>query len=158
MPSIFNVGNGYVNHTKKIESKLSFNVGEKFSGRIVKNSDGEVSVRLPDGWEFSADIDGNIGNLENILQKFSVEGYENGKLKLKLIPADAEESPLENKDITDIISKEGLKKSDQKILQTMIKFNIPLTKENIKEIKGMMQFLDKIQDNPEAIDKFVLKY
>lgn len=158
MPSIFNVGNGYINHTKKIESKLSFNVGEKFSGRIVKNSNGEVSVRLPDGWEFAVDIEGNIGNLENILQKFSVEGYENGKLKLKLIPADAEESLLENKDITDILSKEGLKKSDENILKTMIKFNIPLTKENIKEIKSMIQFLDKIQDNPEAVDNFVLKY
>lgn len=158
MPSIFNVGNGYVNNTKKIESKLSFNVGEKISGKIVKNNNGEVSVRLQDGWEFAADIDGNIGNLENILQKFSVEGYENGKLKLKLIPADTEEAPLENKDITDIISKEGLKKADEKILKTMIKFNIPLTKENIKEIKGMMQFLDKVQDNPEARDNFILKY
>lgn len=158
MPGIFNVTNGYTNNTKKISSKLTFDVGEKFSGRIVKNSDGEVKIRLLDGWEFPADVEGDISNLENILQRFTVEGYENGKLKLKLISNGTEESATEAKDISDIISKEGLKKDDEKILNTMIKFNIPLTKENIKEIKGMMQFLDKIQDDPEKIDSFILKY
>ena len=40
----------------------------------------------------------------------------------------------------------------------MLKFNIPLTKENIKEIKGIIQFLDKINNNPEEIDKFIQNY
>ncbi|MDU3352103.1 MAG: hypothetical protein E7E72_18610, partial [Clostridium sp.] len=40
----------------------------------------------------------------------------------------------------------------------MLKFDIPLTKENIREIKGLIQFLDKIQANPKEIDEFISKY
>lgn len=158
MPGIFNVNNGYTNSTKKISSKLTFDVGEKFSGRIVKNSNGDISVRLLDGWEFAADIEGDVANLENILQRFTVDGFENGKLKLKLITKGEKSSETEAKDLSDILSKEGLKKNDEKILKTMIQFNIPLTKENIKEIKGLMQFLDNIQSDPEKVDNFILKY
>lgn len=158
MPGIFNVTNGYVNNTKKISSKLTFEVGEKFSGKIVKNTNGETSIKLLDGWEFSAEIEGDINNLENVFQRFTVEGYENGKLKLKVISKGEENSEASPKDFSKIILKEGLNQSDEKLLSIMTKFNIPLTKENIKEIKGMIQFLDKIQNSSEEIDKFILKY
>ena len=38
MPGIFNVGNNYNVNNKRISSRLTFDVGEKFSGKIIKES------------------------------------------------------------------------------------------------------------------------
>ena len=157
MPGIFNVGNSYSPNNKKITSKLTFDVGEKFSGKVIKGDNNEVTIKLIDGWEFSAIIEGDISDLQNILQRFAVEGYENGKLKLKLIDKNSGGEEL-SKDLSAVINKEGLKGNDKELLQAMIKFDIPLTKENIKEIKGLIQFLDKIKANPKEIEEFVTKY
>ena len=35
MPAIWNVNKGYEVNNKKVSSKLTFEVGEKFNGRIV---------------------------------------------------------------------------------------------------------------------------
>ena len=57
MPAIWNVNNGYGINNKKVSSKLTFEVGEKFAGRISSSSDdNEVTVKLTDGWEFSAKL------------------------------------------------------------------------------------------------------
>ena len=86
MPGVFNVGNSYNTNNKRISSKLTFDSGEKFSGKIIKKDDkNEVTIKLIDGWEFSAQIDGDIEGLENGLQRFQVEGFVDGKLKLKVL-------------------------------------------------------------------------
>ena len=157
MPGIFNVGNSYSPNNKKITSKLTFDVGEKFSGKVIKGDNNEVTIKLIDGWEFSAIIEGDISDLQNILQRFVVEGYENGKLKLKLIDKNSGGEEL-SKDFSAVINKEGLKGNDKELLVAMIKFDIPLTKENISEIKGLIQFLDKIKADPKEIEEFVTKY
>lgn len=157
MPGILNVGNSYSPNNKKITSKLTFDVGEKFSGKVIKGDNNEVTIKLMDGWEFSAVVEGDISDLQNVLQRFTVEGYENGKLKLKLIDKSSGDEEV-SKNLTAIINKEGLKGKDKDILEAMIKFNIPLTKENIRDIKGLVQFLDKINANPKEIDEFITKY
>ena len=51
MAGIHNIGNVYSSNSKKISSKLSFDVGEKFKGKIIKAGEGnEVVVKLLDGW------------------------------------------------------------------------------------------------------------
>ncbi|WP_300382481.1 hypothetical protein [Clostridium sp.] len=157
MPGIFNIGNSYNPNSKKITSKLTFDVGEKFSGKVIKGDNNEVTIKLTDGWEFSAIIEGDISDLQNVLQRFTVEGYENGKLKLKLIDKNSGDEEV-SKDFTTVINKEGLKGIDKELLETMIKFDIPLTKENIKDIKGLIQFLEKIKANPKEIEEFITKY
>lgn len=159
MPGVFNVGNSYNTNNKRISSKLTFDSGEKFSGKIIKKDDkNEVTIKLIDGWEFSAQIDGDIEGLENGLQRFQVEGFIDGKLKLKVIAKNIKGDELAQGEFNDIISSSGLSKEDVTLLKSMLKFDIPLTKENIREIKGLIQFLDKIQANPKEIDEFISKY
>lgn len=162
MPAIWNVNNTYnVNSSsnKKIASKITFDVGEKFSGKIIKKGSGnEVSIKLTDGWEFTAEIEGDLDSLEKGFQRFEVEGFKDGKLKLKLINK-CNESNLPNKgELGDIITKEGLSKKDIPILEAMLKYEIPLTKENIKMVKGLIQFNEKIQGNPKEVEAFIAKY
>ena len=157
MPGILNVGNSYSPNNKKITSKLSFDVGEKFSGKVIKGDNNEVTIKLMDGWEFSAIVEGDISEIQNVLQKFTVEGYENGKLKLKLVGKGSGDEEV-SKDFFAIINKGNLKGNDKELLEAMIKFDIPLTKENIKEIKSLVQFLDKIKANPQEIEEFITKY
>lgn len=159
MPGIFNIGNSYNVNNKKISSKLTFDIGEKFSGKIIKKEGSEeATIRLIDGWEFQAEIDGDIDSLGRGFHKFQVEGFEDGKLKLKIISSNIKESELVQGEFNEIILKEGLSNKDINLLKDMVKFNIPLTKENIKEIKGLIQFLDKLQENPNEANEFIAKY
>ena len=159
MPGIFNIGNSYNVNNKKISSKLTFDIGEKFSGKIIKKEGSEeATIRLIDGWEFQAEIDGDIDSLGRGFHKFQVEGFEDGKLKLKIVSSNIKESELVQGEFNEIILKEGLSNKDINLLKDMVKFNIPLTKENIKEIKGLIQFLDKLQENPNEANEFIAKY
>lgn len=159
MPGVFNVGNNYNINNKRISSKLTFDTGEKFSGKIIKKEgSNEATIRLIDGWEFSAEIDGDIDSLDKGLQRFQVDGFEDGKLKLKLIGKNVNGEEASQSELKEILSKLGLKKEDIQLVKSMIKFEIPLTKENIREIKGLIQFLDKIQGDPKEIEEFVNKY
>lgn len=159
MPGIWNVNNGYNANTKKISSKLTFEVGERFTGRVVSKGDGkDVTIKLADGWQFIAELDGNV-NLDDIkLVKFQVDGFDNGKLKLKLVQGSTDGTVVEDENFQEIIEKEGLSKDDIEVLKKMVKHNIPLTKENINEIKGLIQFNERINSNPEEIDEFIEKY
>lgn len=159
MAGIHNIGNSYNANNKKITSKLSFDVRDKFSGKIIKTGEGnEVVVKLIDGWQFTAELDENITAMVDVLQKFEVEGFENGKLKLKLINKESEGEGLAQKDLTELVAKGSYSKNDKLLLESMLKFNIPLTKKNIKDIQGIIQFLDRINNNPEEIDKFIQNY
>ncbi|MBU3108847.1 hypothetical protein [Clostridium gasigenes] len=161
MPAIWNVNNSYNvnNSNKKVASKLAFNVGEKFSGNVIKKGDGkEVSIKLTDGWEFSAEVDGDLDSLEKGFQRFEVEGFEDGKLKLKIVNKETGTNQGNKGELNDIITKEGLSKKDIPILEAMLKYDIPLTRENIKMVKGLIQVNEKIQGNPKEIQKFISKY
>lgn len=159
MPAIWNVNNSYNVNNKKYSSKLTFEVGEKFSGRIISKGEGnEVTVKLADGWQFSATIDGNIESEENIPLQLQVEGYEDGKLKLKIIKKEVGTNNSSNDSLSEVIDKEGLGKDDVDILKKMVKHNMPLTRENITFVKSLLQFNTKINIDNSAIDNFILKY
>ena len=159
MPGIWNINNGYNVNTKKVSSKLTFEVGEKFTGRVVEKGDGkDVTIKLADGWQFIAELEGNV-NLDDIkLVKFQVDGFQNGKLNLKLVEGNADEENIADENFQEVIEKEGLSKEDINILKKMVKHNISLTRENINEIKGLFQFNEKMAANPKEIDAFIETY
>lgn len=159
MPGIYNINNGYNINTKKVSSKLTFEVGEKFTGRVVSKGDGkDVTIKLSDGWQFIAELEGNI-NLDDIkLVKFQVDGFQNGKLRLKIVQGNADEETIGDENFQDVIEKEGLSKEDIDVLKNMVKHNIPLTRDNINQIKGLIQFNEKMASNPKEIDAFIQTY
>ncbi|MFQ9617435.1 MAG: flagellar hook-length control protein FliK, partial [Clostridium butyricum] len=126
MPGIWNINNGYNMNTRKVSSKLTFEVGEKFTGRIVDKGDGkDVTIKLSDGWQFIAELDGKV-NLDDIkLVKFQVDGFENGKLKLKLVKGDTSNNNVDEGDenFQEVVEKEGLSKEDVELLKKMVKHN-----------------------------------
>ena len=161
MPGIWNVNNGYNANTRKISSKMTFEVGEKFTGRIVDKGDGkDVTIKLADGWQFIAEVDGKV-NLDDIkLVKFQVEGFENGKLKLKLVSGGSSKDSIEDGDenYQEIVEKEGLSKEDIELLKNMVKHNFSLSKENINQIKTLLQFSEKVNSDPDELNAFIEKY
>lgn len=159
MPAIWNLNNNYNLNNRKVSSKLTFEVGEKFSGRIIGNGEnGEVVVKLGDGWQFSAEIDGEFNPKEQVGLQFEVEGFDGGKLKLKIIKKEAG-SPNQSYDsLGDVLEREGLPKEDISLLRSMVKHNMPLTRENITFIKGIIQFNEKINCNPEEVNEFIDKF
>lgn len=159
MPGIWNINNGYNVNTKKVSSKLTFEVGERFTGRVVEKGEGkDVTIKLADGWQFIAQLEGNV-NLDDIkLVKFQVEGFQNGKLNLKLVDGTTDDESIGDENFQEVIEKEGLSKEDIDILKKMVKHNIPLTRDNINQIKGLFQFNDKMSANPREIDAFIQTY
>jgi len=159
MPGIYNINNGYNVNTKKVSSKLTFEVGERFTGRVVSKGDGkDVTIKLADGWQFIAELEGNV-DLDDIkLVKFQVDGFQNGKLNLKIVKGSEDDGTVGDENFQDVIEKEGLSKEDIDILKKMIKHNIPLTRENINQIKGLIQFNEKMTSNSKEIDAFVQTY
>jgi len=159
MPGIYNVNNGYNVNTKKISSKLTFEVGERFTGKVVSKGDGnDVTIKLSDGWQFTAELEGDV-NLDDIkLVKFQVNGFENGKLKLKVSQGTGNEDTIGDENFQEVVEKEGLSKEDIDILKKMVKNNISLTRENINEIKGLFQFNERMASNPKEIDAFIETY
>ena len=117
MPGIWNVNNGYNINSKKISSKLTFEVGEKFTGRVVaKGENKDVTIKLSDGWQFIAEVDGSVNFEELKLVKFQVEGFDNGKLKLKVINEGTKQDSDVDENFKEIIDKEGLSIEDVSIL------------------------------------------
>lgn len=159
MPGIYNINNGYANNNKKISSKLTFEVGEKFTGRVVDKGEGkDITIRLSDGWQFIAETDDKVDIEQLKLLKFEVEGFENGKLKLKILNGNSQEVTTEDENFQEIIEKEGLSKEDISILKNMVKHNIPLTRENINQMKGLIQLSQLMNSDTEEINNFIKNY
>ncbi|OOB76159.1 hypothetical protein AXF41_04510 [Clostridium haemolyticum] len=159
MATILNVNNAYNVNTSKSHKKLSFELGEKISARIM-NIDGETSeaiLKLLDGWQFSAQIKDAIDFTPNKLIRFEVEGYDSGKILLKVLN-EAEEKVEES--LVDILEEQGVnvKEEDYNILQKMIKYNMPLTKENISKMKTLLQFQEKINTSIHEENQFIERY
>ena len=146
---------------KKAFSKISFEAGEKFNARIVSidQQKGEVNLKLLDGWQFVAKLDkpleqGTSGSVLN----FEVEGFEEGKLKIKLVYEDSKN--VENDILKDNHSGKSLStdKTDALLFEKMIKHDMPLTKDNITDIKNLVDFKGKISLDGEKEDAFITKY
>ncbi|MDD7794959.1 hypothetical protein [Clostridium sp. 'White wine YQ'] len=158
MPGVWNINSVYSVGAKRLSSKLTFEVGEKFSGRIIKNSDGkgEFTIKLLDGWQFLAQLDGELTpeQLDRLL-KFQVLGFDQGKLKLKLVADENKGTSHEQDPLQALIKSEGLAKNDIDVLKNLVKFNIPLTRENILKFSSIFYFNDQSKVNSDEINEFI---
>ncbi|NMM61521.1 hypothetical protein HBE96_02160 [Clostridium sp. P21] len=162
MAGIWNVNSTYNVNTKRIFSKLSFEVGQNFAARIM-NLDkltGEVLLKLLDGWQFSAKLQKGIDILPEGLIRFQVEGFEDGELQLKVLNPDNKKSDTEKDSIDFLLKSKSINvdKKDYTLLSKMVKHEIPLTKENISNMKTIVDFMDKINQNPEEETAFIDRY
>ncbi|MFL0197681.1 hypothetical protein ACJDU8_19230 [Clostridium sp. WILCCON 0269] len=162
LAGIWNINSVYNANSKQISTKLSFQIGEKFSARVLNLNKltGEILLKLLDGWQFSAEIDNPESILENKLIRLQVEGFENDKLKLKVVKSE-ESQQNESKDSIKLFIKENslnLNSEDYEIIEKMVKSEIPLTKENISNIKTILDFINKIKQYPKEEDVFIQNY
>ncbi|NFD31626.1 hypothetical protein EXN57_04550 [Clostridium botulinum] len=163
MPSISNINNVYSNNTKKISSKISFEIDQIFAAKVVGEgvSPEEVILKLMDGWQFKASIEDLKGKLPDGLLKFKVLGFEEGKLILKFLEGNlVEGQQKEQNPIEELLLKENIKlnKEDYVLLEKMIKHNIPLTKDNILKVVNLSNFMGKLKNNPQEGDSFIQNY
>ena len=160
MPAIWNVNNGYGTNNKKVSSKITFEVGEKFAGRISSSSDdNEVLIKLTDGWEFPAKLEDAQKFIKNPgLMQFQVTGYEGGKINISILKKSLGKDEVIDDRIKEFAAKEGLEGEDIFLLKSMIEHDISLTRENITFIKSIMDFNDKIKKDSSEIDDFIQKY
>lgn len=158
MPEIRNIPGVYQVNTKRNREKLNFELGEKFLARIIDVGEEEILLKLLDGWKFPAKLKNPLDYMPNGLVKFEVDGFEDGKLILKLIQEqlsqhgdkDGIEEFLKNNNM-------NLNKEDYSLLKEMIKHEIPLTKENITYMKNMDNLMNKIHSE-EYMENFIYKY
>ena len=163
MSVISNVGILQNSHNKKAFSKLSFEVGEKFNARIVSTDQqkGEVNLKLADGWQFTAKLDKPLKqDTDGNLIRFEVEGFEDDKLKIKLIYEDKEAKTPENHILEDLNKGKLVSsdKGDALLFEKMVKHNMPLTKDNITDIKNLVDFKEKIFLSVAKEEVFIAKY
>lgn len=160
MGGIHQINSAYNLDSKKVHKKLSFTVGEQIAARII-NLDkltNEAVLKLLDGWQFSAQLKEPIDFTPEGPIKFQVEGYENGKLIIKMLSGFGEES--KESIISDTLEEQGIniKQEDYSIIEKMIKYKMALTKENISKIKSLIDFQGKILQDSKEEDSFILKY
>ena len=152
--------------TEKIgfRGSYDFKQGDTLKGIVVKQDDesNEVTIKLTNGMEIEAEIQGDV-DLKGGILKFEVTEFKNNTLFLKLSDNKTEviqgEAIKKSTDeIMNFIIKEGLKKEDYNMLKAMVKYNIPLTRENITTVKSVMEFSGKMNNNPQEIKSFINTY
>ncbi len=152
--------------TEKIgfRGSYDFKQGDTLKGIVVKQDDesNEVTIKLTNGMEIEAEIQGDV-DLKGGILKFEVTEFKNNTLFLKLSDNKTEviqgEAIKKSTDeIMNFIIKEGLKKEDYNMLKAMVKYNIPLTRENITTVKSVMEFSGKMNNNPVEIKSFINAY
>ena len=152
--------------TEKISLRGSyqFKNGDTLKGRVIKqdSQDNKVTIKLTNGMEIDAEIQGDV-ELKGGILKFEVTEFKDNTLFLKLsdnkadvIQGDASKKITD--EIMNFIIKEGLKKEDYNMLKAMVKYNIPLTRENITTVKSVLEFSGKMNNNPQEIKSFINTY
>lgn len=157
---LWNVNSIYNSSMKKISSKLTFQLGETFSARVVslKVDKSEGIIKLLDGWQFPAKVEQPLDVAIDELVKFQVVGFEDGKLKIKLASSSSDKEADENNSIDSILAENNIDSEEYNILEKMIRHNMPLTKENISKIKSLKDFLQKLSSENSEETEFIKRY
>lgn len=162
MAGIWNINSTYNVNTKKIMNNLSFEMGQVFKARIIDVDEftNEVMLKLLDGWQFQAKIQNEAKTLPEGLLKFKVEGFEDGKLKIKILNTEEKDTNLKDNNIIKKLEEQNINisKDDYKILDKMIKHSMPLTRDNISMVKSIIDFKNKIENEPQEIETFINKF
>lgn len=162
--STFTYGKYITTEKVSFRGGYEFNQGDTLKGRVIKedSQSNKVTIKLTNGMEIEAELQGEV-DLKGGLLNFEVAELKDNMLFLKLTANNteiiSEEIAKESIDeIMNFILKEGLKKEDYNMLKAMVKYNIPLTRENITTVKSIMEFSDKMNNNPVEIKNFINSY
>lgn len=161
MAGIWNINSTYNVNSKKIFSKLNFELGQVFVAKMIKvNDNSTVLLRMLNGWQFSAQIPKQSEINIDGLTKFSVTGMQNGELLLKVETKSLSQEKKNIDPVVNLINNEelGVNKDDYKLLKNMIKHNLPLSSENISKVKIIIDFINKSENLSNIEDEFVNKY
>lgn len=162
MAGILNVNNLPNLSDKKLTSKLSFEVGQTFSAKVVSSDESKnvLTLRLPDGWQFPATLEKPAEFTGQGLVKFQVVGFENGVIQLNLVETKESGNQKEENSIENALLDQNLAldKEEFELLINMLKHNMPLTKENIVNVKIMMNLKNEIAGNSQEKESFIQKY
>lgn len=161
MAGVWNINSTYNINSKKIFSKLNFELGQVFAAKIIKvNDNSTVLLRMRNGWQFSAQIPEQSEINIEALTKFSVAGLEDGKLLLKVQSNNSNEVKKNIDPVVNLVNSKELdvNEEDYKLLKNMIKHNLPLNMENISKVKIIIDFINKTGNLTITEDEFVNKY
>ncbi len=157
MPALHNINSTNIPINKKTLGKLSFDIGERFSGRIISVDNGEILIRLPEGWQFKAKL---MAGEDVILDKhclFMVEDFSEGSLILKYLNIGGE-GHKEKEGLLKQLSELGIELPDKEMAMLLLKHNLPITKENINFVKNTLKLWQEGSKNPKSLDGFIDKY
>ncbi|WP_186428763.1 hypothetical protein [Clostridium sp. BSD9I1] len=162
MAGILNINSNYNINSSKIKGKISFEIGQVFAARIVslEETGQDILLKLLDGWQFSAKLEKPLELIPEELIKFKVEGFEDGKIKLKIVRQESQGEIIEDTSLENFLKNEclNIKRENYGLLRDMIKHNIPLTKENIINIISIESFKENANKDENYIDTFINKY
>ncbi|WP_163191957.1 hypothetical protein [Clostridium thermarum] len=160
MAGVWNVNSIYNSTQKKVSGKLTFQTGETLAAKVVSLSeDGKnVVIRNLEGWQFPAVLEEPLKHMPENLLKLQVDGYENGKIKLKIITQDQQEVTTEQESLAKVIESNNLSAEDKELLKALAAFSIPLSRSNISKFKSLSNFLERLQVDEKEIPQFISKY
>ena len=159
MNRIWNSAYGDNSNIKRISNTINFKIGQRVYGRIVKTLDvNQAIIKLLNGMELHAEIKEGLNEFKHGVLQFQVEGMKDDRLQLKLLEREKNTSNTFNNELMKFIDNEGLNKEDNKLLQGMLKYDLSLSKDNIGKVKSLLEFNEKIKNNPNEIDNFIEKY
>lgn len=161
MPYITNINGHSSINTKTINSKLDFDLGQVFLAKIsdVDSNGLDLTLKTIDGWEFNATLSYPLDDYPKGLVKFMVIACEDGKLVLSPMKESKKEGNLSSS-IDEILKNEtmNLSEEDSKLLLKMVKNQIPLTKENITNIKNLYNFRENLMKDGDESSNFINKF
>ncbi|WP_139905068.1 hypothetical protein [Clostridium thermarum] len=160
MAGVWNVNSIYNSTQKKFSGKLTFQTGETLAAKVVSLSeDGKnIVIRNLEGWQFPAVLEEPLKHMPENLLKLQVDGYENGKIKLKIITQDQQEVTTEQESLAKVIESNNLSAEDKELLKALAAFSIPLSRSNISKFKSLSNFLERLQVDEKEIPQFISKY
>lgn len=161
MPYIANINALSNINPKTIKSKLNFDLGQVFLAKIsnVESKGLNLTLKTIDGWEFNATLEAPLDDYPKGLVKFMVMGYSDGKLVISPMKESKKEANISSS-IDEILKSDSmnLSEEDSKLLFKMVKNQMPLTKENITNIKNLFNFRDKLMKDEGESSNFINKF
>lgn len=163
MAGVWNVNGVYNGIVENMSSKVSFQIGEILLARIESLSEerDQALLKLMDGCKISAILSGKEDVPLNKTIRLKVEGYEDNKLIMKMVREQPSAEEPAGNEAVEAFSR-GIQgasgEKDKQILSSMIKHNIPLTEENISNVKTQVDLLAKLCDQPMEQEKFIDKF
>gem|GEM_PF-3391390 len=155
MAEISNITNISQNANIQVANNSTLQVGQTFTAKVVYSNkgDNEVILKLSDGKQINAKLDGAVDLNLNGQNKFVVKGYENGEIVIAKVTTDINESSMD-KIIKQTLGN-NISPEDYSMIKSLVKYGVPLTKENILYAKTILDFQSSIIKNPLKADEFI---